>query len=162
MDYVRTQLAEMSTFETILAGIILVFALYMIYDIIRLVFEPRVPPPPVRVPPKPRDWNTAELLKYTGINGTPIYLSLKGKVYDVSSKPNFYGPGGPYGVFAGHDSSRCLATMSTSPEDLDKPLGDLNADQLETLDGWADKFELNYPFLGTLVDSPYFQGEKDK
>lgn len=58
-----------------------------------------------------RDFTLEELKKFTGADATPIYICCRGKVYDVSSKPEFYGPGGSYHVFSGHDASLCLATM---------------------------------------------------
>ena len=43
-----------------------------------------------------------ELSKYTGEEGSPgLYLACLGRIYDVSEKPQFYGPGGGYGFFAG-------------------------------------------------------------
>nr|CCA30018.1 hypothetical protein NCLIV_068950 [Neospora caninum Liverpool]CEL71231.1 TPA: hypothetical protein BN1204_068950 [Neospora caninum Liverpool] len=44
----------------------------------------------------------------------PIYLALKGRVYDVTSHRDgrrFYAPDGPYGVFAGSDVTMNLAKM---------------------------------------------------
>jgi membrane-associated progesterone receptor component len=60
-------------------------------------FSPKPAPPP---PPKHKkvieikDYTPKELAKFNGENGAPIYLAISGKVYDVSSKPDFYGPGG--------------------------------------------------------------------
>ena len=43
-----------------------------------------------------------ELSKYDGSEGSPgIYLAILGQVFDVSKAPNFYGPNGGYGFFAG-------------------------------------------------------------
>lgn len=36
-----------------------------------------------------------ELARYDGKDASlPVYFAVKGKVYDVSSAKNFYGPGG--------------------------------------------------------------------
>ncbi|KAL8846573.1 MAG: hypothetical protein Q9221_008339 [Calogaya cf. arnoldii] len=47
-------------------------------------------------------------------NGTlpslPIYLSLNASIYDVSSSPHLYGPGGPYHFFSGRDATRAFIT----------------------------------------------------
>ena len=53
-----------------------------------------------------RDFTPKELAKYNGLNGEQIYLAIAGKVYDVSSKPEFYGPGSMYENFSGRDASR--------------------------------------------------------
>ncbi|KAK0280300.1 hypothetical protein LTR91_004807 [Friedmanniomyces endolithicus] len=42
--------------------------------------------------------------------GTPIYLALNGTIYDVSSNPRIYGPGGSYAIFAGKDAARGFIT----------------------------------------------------
>ena len=64
----------------------------------------------------------------------PVYLAVRGKVFDVTSGRNFYGPGGPYQNFAGRDASRGLACGSFDEdmltEDLQGPL-----DKLEDLGG---------------------------
>jgi predicted heme/steroid binding protein len=53
----------------------------------------------------------AELLQYDGSDPTkPIYLALNGTIYDVSSSPQTYGPGGSYHFFAGRDAARAFLT----------------------------------------------------
>ncbi|KAK1078404.1 hypothetical protein LTR33_007265 [Friedmanniomyces endolithicus] len=42
--------------------------------------------------------------------GSPIYLALNGTIYDVSSNPRIYGPGGSYAIFAGKDAARGFIT----------------------------------------------------
>jgi membrane-associated progesterone receptor component len=57
-----------------------------------------------------------------------ILLAINGKVFDVSKGKNFYGPGGPYGNFAGRDASRGMAKQSFDAEmltPLDKPIDTL-------------------------------------
>ena len=53
----------------------------------------------------------AELHNYDGADGKPIYVSINRIVYNVTKARNFYGPGGPYHVLAGHDASYALAAM---------------------------------------------------
>lgn len=48
----------------------------------------------------------------------PIYLAIKGLVFDVSSKRDFYGKDGAYGVFAGKDCTKAIAKWTKNEEDL--------------------------------------------
>jgi len=98
------------------------------------------------------------LLKYGGKDNAPVYLAVRGKVYDVSSGRNFYGPGGPYENFAGRDATRGLACQSFDEDmltkDLDGPLDDckdLTPEQLENLNGWIERFDEKYLVVGKLV-----------
>lgn len=93
------------------------------------------------------------LLKYNGhpnpINPQgSVYIAVKGKVHDVTAGRNFYGPGGPYENFAGRDATRGLACQSFDEDMLTKnldgpldPCDDLDADQLENLQGWVERFD---------------------
>lgn len=53
-----------------------------------------------------------ELSKHDGTDASaPIYVAIKGSVFDVSTKKEMYGPGAGYHVFAGKDASRvCLSS----------------------------------------------------
>ena len=88
----------------------------------------------------------------------PVYLSVRGRVFDVTSGRNFYGPGGPYENFAGRDASRGLACGSFDEEmltkDLQGPLDrleGLGAEEMEALRGWEERFEEKYLVVGRLV-----------
>jgi len=83
---------------------------------------------------------------------------VRGKVFDVSPGRNFYGPGGPYENFAGRDASRGLAHGSFDEDmltkDLEGPLDtlqDLDAEQVESLNGWEERFDEKYLVVGRLV-----------
>jgi membrane-associated progesterone receptor component len=83
---------------------------------------------------------------------------VRGRVFDVTSGRNFYGPGGPYENFAGRDASRGLACHSFDEEmltkDLDGPLDTLEglgAEEMESLKGWEERFESKYLVVGRLV-----------
>lgn len=98
------------------------------------------------------------LLKNNGKDSAPVYLAVRGKVYDVTSGRNFYGPGGPYENFAGRDATRGLACQSFDEDmltkDLDGPLDpcdDLSPEQLENLKGWIERFDEKYLVVGKLV-----------
>jgi len=63
----------------------------------------------------------------------------------------FYGPGGPYALFAGRDASRALALMSFDPNDLTGNLEALSSSELEVLQDWEYKFMEKYVKVGQLV-----------
>jgi len=94
----------------------------------------------------------AQLRSFNGLGGQPIYVCVLGRVYNLSAKPQFYGPGGAYAAFAGHDASRCLAKMSLSADDLDKNITDLTKEELTTLHEWRDRYEKSYPVVGLCED----------
>lgn len=83
----------------------------------------------------------------------PVLVVLKNKVFDVSSAKNFYGPGGPYAIFAGNDASFCLATSSLESANLNRAFADISDEDKKTLDQWVSKFESKYPLVGTLVSA---------
>ncbi len=98
------------------------------------------------------------LLPFNGENNMPVYLAVRGRVFDVTKGRNFYGPGGPYANFAGRDASRGLACGSFDEDMLTKDLdgaldtlADLGADELEALQGWEDRFSEKYLVVGELV-----------
>ncbi|KAF2997890.1 hypothetical protein E8E13_004069 [Curvularia kusanoi] len=79
-----------------------------------------------------REWKTLlkpqvhltdmQLQQYNGANpALPIYLALNGTIYDVSSSPQTYGPGGSYHFFAGRDAARAFLTGCFA-EDADPDL----------------------------------------
>lgn len=114
---------------------------------------PRAPPATVF-----RTFTPPELYPYNGLNGMPVYLAVRGRVFDVTAGRNFYGPGGPYANFAGRDASRGLACGSFDEDmltkDLDGPLDkldDLDGEQIEALQGWEERFLEKYLVVGKLV-----------
>jgi membrane-associated progesterone receptor component len=62
----------------------------------------------------------------------------------------FYGPGGPYALFAGKDASRALAKMSFEPQDLNGDLTGLGPFEIDALQDWEYKFMSKYVKVGTI------------
>lgn len=106
----------------------------------------------LREPVQIGDITEDELRPYDGSdNSKPLLMAIKGKIYDVSRSRMFYGPGGPYALFAGRDASRALALMSFEPSDLTGNIDGLSASELEVLEDWEAKFEEKYVKVGQLV-----------
>ena len=138
----------------------LVLIAITLYTTYQLYYKPAAPATLPREPPAVvfRTFTPRSLLPYNGKDGMPVYLAVRGRVFDVSAGRNFYGPGGPYENFAGRDASRGLALHSFDEEvltkDLDGPLDDLaglDAEALDSLRGWEERFESKYLVVGRLV-----------
>jgi len=86
---------------------------------------------------------------------TPIYVALAGRIYDVSSKRESYGPGKNYACFVGRDSSLHYATGCT---DFDCPgdVNNLNEDEQRALNKWLEFYHNHdkYKYVGRLIPDP--------
>jgi len=105
-----------------------------------------------------RDFTLAELREYDGLRRDDgrILVGVLGKVFDMSAGATFYGPGGPYSVFAGRDASRALATFSVDAKlfkDEDDDLSDLTSSELSNVKEWEQQFLEKYPVVGKLLKS---------
>lgn len=108
-------------------------------------FEPL--PPPVQV----GEITEEELKQYDGADPKkPLLMAIKGQIYDVTQSRMFYGPGGPYALFAGKDASRALAKMSFEEQDLTSDISGLGPFELEALQDWEYKFMGKYTKVGTV------------
>uniref|UniRef100_A0A8D0EZZ0 Cytochrome b5 heme-binding domain-containing protein n=1 Tax=Strix occidentalis caurina TaxID=311401 RepID=A0A8D0EZZ0_STROC len=84
---------------------------------------------------KPRDSSMEELRAFDGARNPRILLPVNGKVFDVTKGSKFYGPEAPYGIFAGRDASRRLATFCLHEDALRDEyddLSELNALQIQS------------------------------
>ncbi|CAJ1973629.1 unnamed protein product [Sphenostylis stenocarpa] len=99
------------------------------------------------------DFTAHQLSQYNGSDPSkPIYVALKGTVYDVTTGKSFYGPGGAYAMFAGKDASRALAKMSKNEEDISPSLAGLSDKEIGVLDDWEKKFQAKYPVVGRVAN----------
>ncbi|TKY74812.1 steroid-binding protein 3 [Spatholobus suberectus] len=90
-----------------------------------------------------------QLSQYNGTDSSkPIYVAVKGRVYDVTTGKSFYGPGGAYAMFAGKDASRALAKMSKNDDDISPSLDGLSDKEIGVLNDWENKFQAKYPVVG--------------
>mmetsp|Transcript_30663 Transcript_30663/g.70814 ORF Transcript_30663/g.70814 Transcript_30663/m.70814 type:complete len:396 (-) Transcript_30663:111-1298(-) len=121
----------------------------------------KVPPPPMA--PADKAFSAAELLQYDGkTKGKPILTSILGRVYDVTSAKESFGPNGPYHMFAGHDGTYNLAVMSLKKHTVDKTDYTLQAEDKECLSDWIAYFDKNYGRpLGELRDRRHPLSLKD-
>ncbi|KAL9178714.1 hypothetical protein ACHAXT_003845 [Thalassiosira profunda] len=103
-----------------------------------------------------------QLEEMDGYDGAPLYLSIKGRVYDVSAGERFYGDGQDYHEWVGKDASRSFGTGCrggvdrTGMECLSETLEGLTDKELKEIDRWLELYETHdkYTFVGHLVDDP--------
>ena len=112
--------------------------------------------PPARLPEaEERDYSLAEVGNYDGSDpNKPLLIVIRGVVYDVTRGRDFYGPGGPYGMFAGRDCTRALATMAFDEELFTGNVEGLQPDELDQLEEWIQTFEAKYRRVGRLLSEP--------
>jgi len=68
----------------------------------------------------------------------PLWLSLRGRVYDVSAGSKFYGPGKPYHSFTARDASRAFCTGCMEVDCLIPSLDGLEPAQVKEADRWLE------------------------
>jgi len=113
------------------------------------------PPRADLLPPKDHPFTLAQLTAYDGSDaGKPIYVAIKGTVFDVSAKREMYGPGAGYHVFAGKDGSKGLGLSSLKPEDAVPDWSGLDQAAVNVLNQWYDFFSKRYNIVGKVTDLP--------
>lgn len=115
----------------------------------------------IEEPEPPRNFTTKQLRQFDGTidektdKPKPVYLSVDGFVFDVTKGRDFYGPGGPYEIFAGRECGAALATMSFDETLLDDLTAceNLGPGDKAELENWLEKFQHYrcYPVKGRLV-----------
>ncbi|KAJ3561113.1 hypothetical protein NP233_g10393 [Leucocoprinus birnbaumii] len=113
------------------------------------------PPREDLAPPKDDPFTTEELRQYDGSDPSkPIYVAIKGDIFDVSHKVDSYGPGKSYNVFAGKDGSRGLGLSSLKTEDAVADYSTLDEKSMKVLDDWHSFFTKRYNIVGRVSDGP--------
>ncbi|RUP45257.1 cytochrome b5 [Jimgerdemannia flammicorona] len=123
-------------------------------DITYQALTPQPPSaPPIELdPPKDDPIKVEELARHNGSDpNLPIYVAIKGTVFDVSRNPASYGPGAGYSVFAGKDASRALGMSSLKPEHCVADYSTLDEKELKVLDDWLTFFTKRYNIVGKVV-----------
>ncbi|PWN91260.1 cytochrome b5 [Acaromyces ingoldii] len=104
-------------------------------------------------PPKDDPFTKDELAKFDGSDESkPVYVCIKGQVFDVSPKREMYSPGKGYHIFAGKDGSRGLGMSSLKPEDAVADYSTLDDKQRKVLDDWVAYYTKRYNIVGKLVE----------
>ncbi|XP_072545596.1 neudesin [Salminus brasiliensis] len=110
--------------------------------------EPKIKVKPASKPV--RLFTDEDLRRYDGSEeGQPIYMAIKGVVFDVTSGKEFYKKGASYNALVGKDSTRAVAKMSLDPKDLTHDTTGLTEKQLESLERvFTGTYKSKYPIVG--------------
>ncbi|KAI8992934.1 progesterone binding protein [Trametes punicea] len=113
------------------------------------------PPRTDLAPPKDDPFTVEQLKQYDGSDSSkPIYVAIKGTVFDVTRKADTYGKGKSYNLFAGKDASRALGMSSLKEEDAVSDYSTLSEADMKTLNDWFDFFSKRYNVVGKVIDLP--------
>ncbi|KAH8118964.1 progesterone binding protein [Phellopilus nigrolimitatus] len=106
-------------------------------------------------PPRDDPFTLEELKEFDGSDAKkPIYVAIKGDIFDVTKKGDMYGPGKSYNIFAGKDGSRGLGMSSLKDEDAVADYSTLPESELKVLNDWHAFFSKRYNIVGRVVDLP--------
>lgn len=97
-----------------------------------------------------------QLASMNGKDGSDMWLSILGHVYNVTAGEEYYAEGGPYEIFVGRDGSAAFVTGDFTPEGAAKDfLEELETHQILQMEDWRIFYEEEekYPFVG------YLQGD---
>lgn len=122
--------------------------------------EPSDPTPARFAPNGDRLISSEELALYTGKEeGSTIWLSILGKVFDVTTGPEFYSAlKGGYKFYAGRDASPCFGSGTNTQEGAEEKLEEWEDKKLMPVWEWSTFYEDHetYKYLGVLAGSRYF------
>lgn len=99
-----------------------------------------------------------ELATHT-TKGTRIWLSILGKVYDVTEGVDFYdATRGGYKFYAGRDASPCFATGKNTPEGAEEKIEEWETNKQLGVYEWSLFYadHKKYTYMGVLAGSKYY------
>ncbi|VDN51325.1 unnamed protein product [Dracunculus medinensis] len=132
--------------------LVIIFIVVILYRFFIKKTEIRLPEVKQLAPMRKRDFTLRQLREFNGNDNERILLAICGRVFDVTRGKDFYGPGGPYGILAGRDATRALATMQL--EHVSDDYEDWNqlpqAEKSEAME-WCQRLSLKYPQVGRLI-----------
>jgi hypothetical protein len=114
--------------------------------------------PPRHAPNGDRLIGSEELALHTS-KESRIWLSILGKVYDVTDGEDFYGAlKGGYKFYAGRDASPCFASGKNTPEGAQEKLEEWEVKKQLGVYEWSTFYENHekYVFVGVLAGSRYY------
>ncbi len=104
----------------------------------------------VQVTP-PKQLTLDQLAEFDGTNPSkPIYLAVRGVIFDVSTGSEFYGQDGPY-PFGGKECARALAKYSTDLKNCNDDLEGCSLFEMDGLRSWEARFHEKYRVIGRTV-----------
>jgi len=107
------------------------------------------------LPPRDDPFTLGQLKEFDGSDPEkPIYVSIKGTIFDVTAKKAMYGPGGSYAIFAGKDGSKGLGMSSLKNEDAIPDYSTLPESEMKVLNDWHAFFSKRYNIVGRVTDLP--------
>ena len=104
-----------------------------------------------------------ELESKTGENGSEIWLSVLGEVYDVTAGKSFYGKGKSYGVFAATDCTVCYVSGIFTADEAAKQTDEISDAMIPGVLEWVSFYGTHesYKFIGYLVDPRFYDDKGD-
>lgn len=100
-----------------------------------------------------------ELALHTEGGDAGIWLSILGRIYDVSTGTDFYHPDkGTYSFYAGRDASSCFSSGKNNLEGAGEKLEEWDDIKLLSVYEWGAFYEHHeiYQYLGVLAGSRFF------
>jgi hypothetical protein len=106
-------------------------------------------------PPAGRLVTQAELARHNA-SASVLWLSVCGRVYDVSQGRKHYSTGGGYAFFTGLDGTRAFVSGDFTDAGLVDDVTGLSEAELAGLDSWVSFYDADYAFVGLLAGGSFY------